>query len=147
MTGPLTVTCKVHFTSARRRKQLRVGESPECKPRHTGRVPRLARLMALAIKLEELVRDGKVTDYAELARLGHVTRARMTQIMNLVNLAPDIQEEILFLPLVEQGRAPITERDVRPIAAMLDWDKQRSMWRQLVDGSGIPQEMEGRAHR
>ncbi len=50
----------------------------------------------------ELIREGVVTDYAELARLGHVTRARVTQIMNLLHLAPDIQETLLFLPA---GRA------------------------------------------
>jgi hypothetical protein len=59
--------------------------------------PRVARLMALAIRCEGLVREGTVRDYAELARLGQVTRARMTQIMNLLWLAPDLQERLLFL--------------------------------------------------
>ena len=71
---------------------------------------------------------GVVTDYAELARLGHVTRARMSQIMSLLQLAPDIQEAILFLPLVTSGRDPITERDLRPIVAEVDWREQRRMW-------------------
>ena len=69
-----------------------------------------------------------VADYADIARLGHVTRARVTQIMNLLNLAPDIQEEILFLPRTTQGRDPIPERHLRPIAAILDWCKQRNLW-------------------
>lgn len=56
------------------------------------RSPRLARLMALAIKFDGLVRQGVVRDYADLARLGYVSRARITQIMNLLHLAPDIQE-------------------------------------------------------
>jgi hypothetical protein len=86
--------------------------------------------MALAIRFDGLIRDGVVTDQAELARLGHVTRARLTQIMNLLNLAPDIQEEVLFLPPTEKGRDPITERDGRPIAAERNWRKQRRMWRQ-----------------
>ncbi len=51
--------------------------------------------MALAIKFQEMVDHGEVCDYAELARLGYVTRARITQIMNLLNLAPEIQEDIL----------------------------------------------------
>ena len=63
-----------------------------------GRLPRIARLMALAIKFEGMIQAGVAADYADLARLGGVTRARMTQIMNLLNLAPDIQEQILFLP-------------------------------------------------
>lgn len=68
-----------------------------------------------------------MADQAELARLGHVTRARLTQIMNLLNLAPDIQEAILHLPRVERGRDPITERQLRPIAAVVDWERQRRM--------------------
>ena len=70
----------------------------------SGRVPRISRLMALAIRFEQLVRDGTVRDYAELARLGHVSRARIAQITNLLNLAPDIQDEILSLPPTERGR-------------------------------------------
>ena len=60
-------------------------------------IPRIARLMALAIRFEGLVRSGTIRDYAELARRGRVTRARMTQIIKLLDLAPDIQEQILFL--------------------------------------------------
>ena len=78
---------------------------------NTGKLPRVTRLMALAIKFEGLIREGVVRDYADLARLGHVTQgARMTQIMNLLLLAPDIQEEILFLPKTMAGRDPVSER-------------------------------------
>lgn len=77
---------------------------------------------------EQLLRDGVVADQAELTRLGHVSRARLTQVMNLLNLAPDIQEEVLFQPRVEAGRDPITERDLRPVAAVVDWNSQRRMW-------------------
>jgi hypothetical protein len=55
-------------------------------------------LLALAVRFEGLLREGTVWDYAELARLGGVSRARMTQIMSLRNLAPVIQERILGLP-------------------------------------------------
>jgi len=83
-----------------------------------------------------------VRNTTDLARLTHVTQPRITQVMQLLYLAPDIQEELLFLPPVERGRDPITERDLRPIAAIVDWSKQRSMWRELrsaesVDASGI----------
>jgi hypothetical protein len=50
--------------------------------------------------------------------------------MSLLSLAPDIQEEILFLSATEKGRDRINESDLRPIAAELDWRKQRRMWRQ-----------------
>jgi len=55
----------------------------------------------------------------------------MTQIMNLLYLAPEIQEELLFLPLVTTGKDPVTERDLRPIAAEADWGRQRGMWEEL----------------
>jgi len=58
-----------------------------------------------------------------------VTRARVTQIMNLLNLAPNIQEDILFLPRTQSGRDPISERQIRPIAAQPDWHKQGHAWR------------------
>jgi lipoate-protein ligase A len=88
--------------------------------------------MALAIRFDHLIKSGQVTDQADLARLGHVTRARVTQIMNLLNLAPDIQEAILFLPRTLQGHDPIREHMLRPIVAVLDWRKQRVMWKQLL---------------
>ena len=62
------------------------------------RVPRITRLLALALKFEELIRTGVVTNYAALAEVVQVSRSRVTQMTSLLNLAPDIQEEILFLP-------------------------------------------------
>ena len=97
----------------------------------TGKLPRVTRLMALAIKFETLIADGVVKDYADLARLGYVTRARMTQIMNLLNLAPDIQEEILFLPKTTTGRDPVSERNIRRITAIVPWGRQRKAWREM----------------
>jgi hypothetical protein len=92
--------------------------------------------MALAIRFDHLIREGEVGDLADIARLGQVTRARVTQIMNLLHLAPDIQEAILDLPRVERGHDPVTERDLRPIAAIVDWRKQRREWRELVADAG-----------
>ena len=129
MNETLKVTRTFHV--ARRhhgRKQLRDGSVPDVP---TGRVPRIARLMALAIRCEQLIRDGIVANQSELAQYGHVTTARMTQILTLLNLSPDIQEHILFLPRVERGRDPIIENDVRPIAQTFDWNKQRRLWSNL----------------
>ncbi len=126
MNGQLTVTRQFHV--ARRnhgRKQFRDGTAPDVP---MGRIPRIARLMALAIRCEKLIQDGVVADQSELARFGHITTARMTQIMSLLNLAPDIQEQILFLPRTKRGRDVVKETDIRPIAAVLDWRKQRRMW-------------------
>jgi len=96
-----------------------------------GCIPRISRLMALAIRFDEVIRAGEIEDYAELARLGHVTRARLTQIMNLLNLAPDIQEQLLFLPSVGRGRDPVKEWQLRPIAANRCWKKQRTLYNRL----------------
>jgi hypothetical protein len=93
-----------------------------------GAIPRIARLMALAIRFEGLLRDDTIRDYADLARLGRVTRARMTQIMNLLDLAPDLQEQILFLPLI-QG---LNERNLRPIVSRIDWDEQRRLFQKIT---------------
>jgi hypothetical protein len=94
-----------------------------------GAIPRIARLMALAIRFEGLLCKETIRDYAELARLGRVTRARMTQIMKLLNLAPDIQEQILFLPNVRG----LNERNLRPIVNRIDWNEQRPMFRRIYD--------------
>src|SRR5262249_34780382 len=84
-----------------RRARPRLSKQPPAEPqppRPTGRVPRVSRLMALALRFQGLLQQGLIADYATLACLGHVSRARVTQIMNLAVLAPDIQEMLLFLP-------------------------------------------------
>ena len=92
------------------------------------RMPRITRLMALAIKFQTMVERGEVRDYADLARLGYVTRARITQIMNLLNLAADIQEAILL----QQGKsAGIAERHVRAVTSEVSWRKQRQLWQKV----------------
>ena len=101
----VTIEFPVHFTrGAAGRKEVNVGVEPAAPTVETGHIPRVARLMALAIRFEELVRMGEVESHADLARLGQVTRARISQIMDLLCLAPDIQEELLFLPRVERER-------------------------------------------
>jgi hypothetical protein len=119
----------VEFTLAPRRRGRRPGDKPVVV--NTGKLPRVTRLMALAIKFDGLIRDGVVRDYADLARLGFVTRARMTQLMNLLLLAPDIQEEILFLPKTTTGRDRVSERNIRRITAIGRWDRQRKAWREM----------------
>jgi hypothetical protein len=135
----LTFTTKVHFRAGEKgRLQMRRGETPVPISAPAGRVPKLSRLMALAIRLGDLVASAQVRDYADLARLGHVSRARVTQIMNLLNLAPDVQEQILFLPLTAGGHDAVKEWQVRPIAAQPVWGKQRRLWSALLRQSGTP---------
>jgi len=134
MKSGVTINRQFHVRSGRRNR-IELCDGAAKLPLPPGRIPRVSRLMALAIRFNKLIGDGAVADQAELARLGHVSRARMTQIMNLLNLAPDIQEQILFLSRVEQGHAPVIERDLRPIAAVTDWPKQRLMWTILHTGA------------
>lgn len=134
---PIKLECHVRFGQSHRgRKVLHLCEGSEPARLPLGRIPRLSRLMALAIRFERLVASGEVRDYAELAELGHVTRARVTQIMNLLCLAPNIQEDLLFLPVVEEGREPIKEWMIRPIAATPEWRKQRRLWTELAGRVG-----------
>ena len=81
--------------------------------------------MALAIHLDGMIRRGEVRDYADLARLGRITRARATQIMNLLNLSSAIQEKLLFLPRTAKGRDVITEREARLTVSFLEWNRQK----------------------
>lgn len=83
--------------------------------------------MALAIRCEQLLRSGAVPDATALAVLAHVTQPRMTQILNLTLLAPDIQEWLLHLPPVSEGKAEITEKGLRRVCAEVDWEKQRML--------------------
>ena len=122
MTAPLTVECNL-VPGGGRKNNL-------CIP--TSRVPRISRLMALAIRFEDLIKAGGIADYSELAQLGHVSRARITQIMNLLHLAPNIQEQVLFLPPTRRGRDPIHLARLQPIATTLDWSQQRRLWAALV---------------
>jgi hypothetical protein len=97
----------------------------------SSRIPRIARLLALARPIDDSVRWGMVCSYAAAARLGHVSRARMSQILALVNLAPDLQEQLLFLQRPSRGRTVPVLRQVVHVAAALDWAEQRQRWRRL----------------
>ncbi len=96
---------------------------------HRGKVPRISRLVALAIRMDEMLRRGEVQDTLELAELGKVSQPRVTQILGLSLLAPDIQEALLFLPRETTGKSKIDERNLRPITGELMWDRQREMWK------------------
>ena len=139
--GKLKVRYKVHVARRGRRDRLVEGApppEPEAAPEPQGTVPRIARLLALAHHIQELIDTGQVRDLAEVARRGHVTRARMTQIMNLLLIAPDIQENILFLPVTEQGREKATERGVRAVIGEPSFIKQRGIWRRIKEEAVVP---------
>jgi hypothetical protein len=95
-----------------------------------GRAPRIARLLALAHKLDATVRPGEIRNYAQLARLGQISPARLTQIMVLLHLAPAILECILFLSAADARF--LTELGLRKIAREPRWDRQRELFEQIL---------------
>jgi len=103
---------------------------PEPAIEPVGRPPRLARLVALAHRLEALVRSGEVKDYMELAELAHLSPARIAQIVILAQLAPEIQEYVLFLSAEHAGL--IAERELREIAREPRWDRQRACFEEMI---------------
>ena len=98
------------------------------------RIPRVVRLLALAIRSETLIHAGVIRDYAELARLVHVSRARVSQVMGLLNLAPNLQEELLHLAAGDCMKVALREREIRAVARVIDWRAQRELWAKLRTG-------------
>ena len=124
-----TVTRTVDFAVKGKRKSDRTAEEPR------GRVPRISKLMALAIRYEQMLNEGVVQSQTELAELLHVSQPRMTQIMNLLHLTPEIQEELLFLAEVQAGRDPVRERELRRLVTIALWSSQVVKWRRFPSGN------------
>ena len=99
--------------------------------RRVGRLPRVTQMLAFATHLEDMIRRGEAKDYSDLARLSCLCRERISQIVRLNYLAPDIQVELLYLPPTNSGRFPISETALRKIANLLSWIDQRREWKDL----------------
>ena len=119
---------KIEYTLKLRRRAPAFKTNPASEPQE--RPHRIARILALAHRLDELVRSGAVRDHGELARLGHVSPARICQFMTLLHLAPAIQEYLLFLTTAET--IPVTEHALRKIAREPRWDRQRAIFESLL---------------
>ena len=131
MTDDVQVGATFHKKRIGKHVAMVEGPAPIVPERPKGRLPRITRYMALAIYYEDLIREGHVYDYAEIATLGHVTRARVTQIMNLRLLAPDIQETLISLERINQGRDSLCLRRLQEIALDPNWRNQRAKFRDL----------------
>ena len=127
---PLTIECRLPPTAAEARCLI----PPPCPP---GRVAKAARWLALAIVLEERLAAGTLADAATVARAARLSRARVSQVLNLALLAPDIQEAILGLPRVAAGRDPVTLGELQRIALTLDWRGQRKLFAGLRRANGF----------
>ena len=110
---------------ARARRALEESTKPARYP------ARVARQLALAHALQRRVDGGEFADHASMARALGFTRARVSQLMDLLLLAPDIQEEILALEL-PPGEQPFGERVLRErVLTSLHWGEQRRYWSEL----------------
>jgi hypothetical protein len=107
---------------------------PQPPPEPVCRPARVAVMLALAHKIQDAIDRGVARDRAEVARRLGLTRARLTQLMDLTLLAPDIQEHILALESVD-GVEPIHERTVRDRLPSLPWTRQRLVWSQIAPAS------------
>ena len=111
----LTVTCKVSFRTCRRGRST----GPPREKREHVSLSRAPLRLALAHRIEQLIELGQLDDYAHAARVLGVSRARLSQLMDLILLAPDIQEAVLT------GTLRTTERKLRLAARNTDWALQR----------------------
>ena len=132
----ITVKRKLQLSREAHGRRRVATKPPESSPVAPGRIPRISRLVAVAVRLERMLQTGEVSDLTELARLSHVTQPRMSQILVLAQLAPDIQEELLFLPRVTKGKPAIHEKMLRPVSAEICWHKQRVLWSKLRADQG-----------
>jgi len=127
----LEVKVRLQPTVREINRPLKKTTSPEASPQKSGRFPRVAQVLSLALQFQEMIDTGEIRGYADLARLGCVSRERISQIMILTWLAPDIQQAILMLPPTPGGRFPICEDLLHPIARLPLWEDQRDRWRKL----------------
>ena len=128
-------TVDVEITIRRGSRRNAAKHEPAESTAATPRIPRITRLMALAIRFQDMVDRGEVRDYAEIARLGYVTRARLTQIMNLLLLAPELQEEIMAIPTQLVDNRTVAEQRIRQVTKVVLWGQQRRIWTMLKDGA------------
>lgn len=98
------------------------------------RYPRIVQVVALAIHFQDMMDRGEIRNHADLAGLGCISRERVSQVMMLAWLAPDIQQQVLGLPKTPGGRFPVSETALRTIARVASWAEQRTRWEGLAQG-------------
>ena len=106
-------------------------DSPSSNSASRARPLRVAQMLACAHRMEAMITRGEIRDRAELAARFGFSRARITQLLDLLLLAPDLQEAIL-LGEVSRGRDPIHEHSLRRIAREASWHAQRGLWKRRI---------------
>jgi hypothetical protein len=129
----ITVEFECRFQQKNGRKNNHAGKAAnDTTPSNPAlHIPRTAKLLALAHYYQNLINNGAVKDYAEIARLTGTSRARISQIISLTFLAPKIQQEILFLSQEKPLPKHVKERNLRKISKALIWKEQRDIWKTL----------------
>ena len=123
--SPVAITIEFTLPSPAERRVRTAVCVPDQPPRPHG----LSYMLALAHRLEERVQSGKVKDYVAIAEASGISRTRIGQIIQLLMLAPSIQEYILGLQSSEKC---INERILRTVVKEWSWDRQRAIFCQLT---------------
>ena len=136
MTGKLLVSggTTVLELSVVREQSRRVLLREEVPERTRSRPLRVARMLAMAHEIERLIAEGAFADRADAARKLGFTRARISQLLDLTLLAPDLQERLLTMETTA-GADPISEHGLRAVVAKASWGEQRSAWNCAVVGA------------
>ena len=123
-----TVVFKSSIHRIRRGNSYEFSSDASSQPRASVRKPaRVALMLAFAHKLQEAIDNGEYTDRADAARKLGLTRARVSQLLDLLMLAPDIQEKILFMERVD-GIEPTSERALRTVVKKVSWRAQLAVF-------------------
>lgn len=107
-------------------------QAPEPPAEPVYRPARVAQMLALAHRIEAAIESGEYADRADVARQLGFTRARVTQLLDLTLLAPDLQERVIELEAID-GRELLTERGLRPVLRHESWAEQRRAWASIVE--------------
>lgn len=129
--GTLIIKSSIHRIRRGNGQQFSANATKKATSRTPVRKPaRVARMLAFAHKLQEAINNGEYIDRADAARKLGLTRARVSQLLDLLMLAPDIQERILFMERVD-GVEPTSERALRDVVKQLKWQSQVDTWRKI----------------
>jgi len=112
-------------------------EAPAPSPDPVRRPARVAQMLALAHRLQAEIDRGDFRDRADLARQLGFTRARISQLLDLLMLAPDLQERILNLEAGD-GVEPLSERSLRGVVKLEGWSEQRRVWERFETPVNAP---------
>ena len=109
----------------------------EIKTVNIGTVPRVKRLLALAYHYDKILAENPNISQNKLASLLPITRARLTQILNLNFLSNHIKSEIMDMPNTFKGKDRISTKIVVKISQELEWDVQNEKWERMKIKKGV----------